>query len=126
MVGILSTELINSISKGGRSVALEVATKTTSWTRSHFATSQKEKFCAAVEEANIPSNTGTVVLVENLHQSRSDGQTHFTAMLYDEEGKAMWMAHIPAAKGLKDNKVDAGTKTDIGSSEGTNEIQKSE
>jgi hypothetical protein len=50
-------------------------------------TSVQEKFSAAVEKIDVPSNTAAVILVETPHESRKDTRTHFTVVLQDNEGK---------------------------------------
>jgi hypothetical protein len=61
---ILSSTAIKTIQKAGKDIALKYATKTEAWQRTYLATSEQDKFSAAMEKTDVPSNTATVILVQ--------------------------------------------------------------
>jgi hypothetical protein len=60
---ILSSAAIKTIQKSGKDIALKYATLTETWQRTYLATSEQDKFSAAMEKTDVPSNTATVILV---------------------------------------------------------------
>jgi len=48
--------------RSGKDIALKYATKTEAWQRTYLATNEQEKFSAAMEKTDVPSNTATIIL----------------------------------------------------------------
>ncbi|KAF2245082.1 hypothetical protein BU26DRAFT_490206 [Trematosphaeria pertusa] len=92
---IVSSAAIKTIQKSGKDIALKYATMTEAWQRTYLATSEQNKFSAAIEKTDVPSNTATAILVEKPHESQNDSRTHFTTVLQDDKGNHIKTQHIP-------------------------------
>jgi hypothetical protein len=58
----VSSAAIKTIQKSGKDIALRYATLTEAWQRTYLATSEQDKFSAAMEKTDVPSNTATAIL----------------------------------------------------------------
>jgi hypothetical protein len=59
---VINSALINSITNGGRSIALRYATKTDNWVRPVLGQSVKDDFTKAMEKADVPAKATTAIL----------------------------------------------------------------
>lgn len=59
---IISSALIENITKNGKNLTLKYATKTDTWTRPVLAQSVKQDFSKAIQKANVPTNASTAIL----------------------------------------------------------------
>ncbi|KAF2253496.1 hypothetical protein BU26DRAFT_477762 [Trematosphaeria pertusa] len=91
---VVSSAAIKTIQKSGKDIALRYATTTEAWQRTYLATSEQDKFSAAMEKTDVPSNTATAILVEKPHESQNDRRTHFTTILQDDKGNHIKTEHV--------------------------------
>ncbi|KAF1913101.1 hypothetical protein BDU57DRAFT_541773 [Ampelomyces quisqualis] len=81
---VMSSAAIKTIQKSGKDIRLRYATTTEAWQCTHLATSEQNKFSAAMEKTNVPPNTAIAILVEKPHESQNDNRTRFTAVMQDD------------------------------------------
>ncbi|PYI08834.1 hypothetical protein BO78DRAFT_416432 [Aspergillus sclerotiicarbonarius CBS 121057] len=94
----VSSQLIQTIQKGGKKIAVEFVDKTTTWIRpSGFpATSVQSEFVQVVEEniESLKATTSIVAMKESEHQSDMDKRLHYTAFELDSNRNVLGTIHL--------------------------------
>ncbi|KAK2766243.1 hypothetical protein FQN54_007760 [Arachnomyces sp. PD_36] len=98
----VSSQLIQTISKGGKSVAVEFVERTTAWVRaSGFpAMSVRTDFVQVVQENmdTLQPSTTIVAMKESEHQSDMDKRMHYTAFELDSNRNVLRTSHLVKQK----------------------------
>ncbi|KAM3416193.1 hypothetical protein BST61_g7799 [Cercospora zeina] len=91
---VITSNLIKTISKGGRQIKVMFASETTNWRRTFLSSDVRENFVQALEKAEIPAGATKAIMAESEHPSPKDNYTHFTVVFQDENGNHLTTRHI--------------------------------
>ncbi|KAF1841373.1 uncharacterized protein K460DRAFT_419443 [Cucurbitaria berberidis CBS 394.84] len=94
---VVNSKLLGTVLKGGKQVALAVATETDLWTRPESAVmTSAPDFRKAVEKNTdpLPAGTTKVIMREGEHSSKGDPKNHYTAVCENARGDYLKTIHI--------------------------------
>ncbi|PGH31871.1 hypothetical protein GX50_05369 [[Emmonsia] crescens] len=98
----ISSQLIQIIQKGGKSIAVECVDKTTAWIRpAGFPTTTIQSEFVQVIEENMDSlqpTTAIVAMKESEHKSDKDKRMHYTAFELDDNRNVIRTTHLVKQK----------------------------
>ncbi|KAF2176603.1 hypothetical protein K469DRAFT_698372 [Zopfia rhizophila CBS 207.26] len=98
----VSSQLIQTVQKGAKTVAVEFVDKTTSWTRpAGFPSTSVQSEFAQVVKDNIDAlqpTTTTVAMKESEHQSDKDKRMHYTGFELDKNRNVTRTSHFVQQK----------------------------
>ncbi|KAF2732068.1 hypothetical protein EJ04DRAFT_514187 [Polyplosphaeria fusca] len=98
----VSSQLIQNVQKGAKTVAVEFVDKTTTWTRpaGFPSTSAQSEFVQVVKDNinTLQSTTATVAMKESEHQSDKDKRMHYTAFELDNNRNVVRTSHFVQQK----------------------------
>ncbi|KAL8883215.1 MAG: hypothetical protein Q9192_007350 [Flavoplaca navasiana] len=109
---LLFSQFIKHSSRGGVSLAIHYATRTTSWNRVYCSPELQADFAAVAEAAKFDSkmleDTAKVTMKESEHQSEMDKRMHYTVYCHDKDGNELGVKHLT-------RDLASGTVTEQGS-----------